>query len=97
MSGYSFDVKAGSDEFQDLKQYLDGAWDKLLKGNPRADTSGKSGDAIASSFLRMPREPFIAPGGRFREVYYWDTYFSIIGMLESPERYEVIENMLVNF
>lgn len=28
-------------------------------------------------------EPFIAPGGRFREFYYWDAYWIIKGLLAS--------------
>ncbi len=26
---------------------------------------------------------FIVPGGRFREMYYWDSYWTILGLLES--------------
>lgn len=33
--------------------------------------------------------PVIVPGGRFREVYYWDTYWIIRGLLHS-EMYSVI-------
>ena len=28
-------------------------------------------------------EPFIVPGGRFREMYYWDSYWTIQGLLVS--------------
>ena len=27
--------------------------------------------------------PFIVPGGRFREMYYWDSYWTIQGLLVS--------------
>ena len=27
--------------------------------------------------------PFIVPGGRFRECYYWDSYWTILGLLAS--------------
>ena len=29
--------------------------------------------------------PFIVPGGRFNEMYGWDSYFSVLGLLESIE------------
>eukprot|EP01006_Ploeotia_vitrea_P066705 TRINITY_DN95527_c0_g1_i1.p1 TRINITY_DN95527_c0_g1~~TRINITY_DN95527_c0_g1_i1.p1 ORF type:complete len:576 (-),score=61.77 TRINITY_DN95527_c0_g1_i1:92-1819(-) len=29
------------------------------------------------------KNPFIIPGGRFREVYYWDAYWIILGILHS--------------
>ena len=28
-------------------------------------------------------KPFIVPGGRFREMYYWDSYWTIQGLLVS--------------
>lgn len=34
------------------------------------------------SLLSVPN-PFIIPGGRFREIYYWDTFFVIKGLLAS--------------
>ena len=27
--------------------------------------------------------PFVVPGGRFREMYYWDSYWTIQGLLVS--------------
>ena len=33
-----------------------------------------------TSLLYLPN-PFIVPGGRFREVYYWDSYWIIRGLL----------------
>nr|WP_321360535.1 alpha,alpha-trehalase TreF [uncultured Hyphomonas sp.] len=33
-----------------------------------------------SSLLAL-HQPFIVPGGRFRELYYWDTYFTMLGLL----------------
>ena len=28
-------------------------------------------------------KPFVVPGGRFRECYYWDSYWTILGLLVS--------------
>ena len=33
-----------------------------------------------SSLLYVPR-PYVVPGGRFREFYYWDSYFSMLGLI----------------
>lgn len=34
------------------------------------------------SLVYLPN-PFIVPGGRFREVYYWDSYWIVKGLLIS--------------
>lgn len=47
-----------------------------------------------SSLLPLPR-PYIVPGGIFRETYYWDTYFSIIGLGKEGEslRKDCVDNL----
>ncbi|KAI8086001.1 trehalase, partial [Halteromyces radiatus] len=49
-----------------------------------------------SSTLPVKR-PFVVPGGRFREFYYWDSYFVIEGLLQSGLNslaLDMIENFL---
>jgi alpha,alpha-trehalase len=48
-----------------------------------------------SSLIEVPH-PFVVPGGRFREFYYWDTYFTMLGLVRSNEM-ELANNMLDNF
>ncbi|MGC4100024.1 alpha,alpha-trehalase TreF [Ferruginibacter sp.] len=48
-----------------------------------------------SSLLPLPNA-YIVPGGRFREIYYWDSYFTMLGLKESGETV-MIENMIKNF
>ena len=48
-----------------------------------------------SSRIHLPN-PYIVPGGRFREIYYWDSYFTMLGLKESGE-YQLIEEMVDNF
>jgi alpha,alpha-trehalase len=48
-----------------------------------------------SSRIHLPH-PYIVPGGRFREIYYWDSYFTMLGLQESGET-ELIEQMVDNF
>ncbi|KAI9715408.1 MAG: alpha,alpha-trehalase nth1 [Chrysothrix sp. TS-e1954] len=39
---------------------------------------------------------FIVPGGRFNELYYWDSYFSCLGLLESG-RVDQVKDIVLNF
>ncbi len=48
-----------------------------------------------SSLIPLPNA-YVVPGGRFREVYYWDSYFTMLGLVESG-RTDLIESMLDNF
>jgi len=48
-----------------------------------------------TSLLPLPK-PYIVPGGRFTEVYYWDSYFSMLGLAESG-KVELLKNMADNF
>ncbi|PMC12249.1 hypothetical protein CJ207_23545, partial [Klebsiella aerogenes] len=36
--------------------------------------------------------PYVVPGGRFREVYYWDSYFTMLGLAESGH-WDKVEDM----
>lgn len=51
--------------------------------------------APGSSLLSLPA-PYVVPGGRFQEVYYWDSYFTMLGLAESGQ-IELIQNMVDNF
>jgi alpha,alpha-trehalase len=52
-------------------------------------------DQQAGTLIPLPH-PYIVPGGRFREVYYWDSYFTMLG-LQVSKRVDLIENMVSNF
>ncbi len=41
-------------------------------------------------------EPYVTPGGRFREFYYWDSYFTAEGLAASGH-IEDVENLVENF
>jgi alpha,alpha-trehalase len=60
----------------------------ILERKPDSTTMG-------SSLLALPN-PYIVPGGRFREIYYWDSYFTMLGLQESGET-AMIKNMVDNF
>ena len=48
-----------------------------------------------SSLIPLPN-PYVVPGGRFREVYYWDSYFTMLGLADSG-RTGLINDMVENF
>ena len=72
---------------EDLATHIKNLW-AVLKRNPDKTIEG-------SSLLPLPH-PYIVPGGRFREIYYWDSYFTMLGLRESNE-WEMIGNMIDNF
>lgn len=48
-----------------------------------------------STILPLPK-PYVVPGGRFREIYYWDSYFTAQG-LKADSHSEMILAMAENF
>jgi alpha,alpha-trehalase len=50
---------------------------------------------VGGSLIPLPY-PYIVPGGRFQEIYYWDSYFTMLGLSVSG-RFDLIENMVDNF
>ncbi len=48
-----------------------------------------------SSLIPLPY-PYIVPGGRFREIFYWDSYFTMLG-LQVSRKIDMIQNMVDNF
>ncbi|HSJ14386.1 MAG TPA: alpha,alpha-trehalase TreF [Longimicrobiales bacterium] len=61
---------------------------------PMLTRAADSTDA-RSSLIPLPH-PYVVPGGRFREVYYWDSYFTMLGLVESG-RLDLVQGMLDNF
>ncbi len=70
-----------------LEAHIDGLWDLLTRDTPRAPPYG--------SLLPLPK-PYVVPGGRFREIYYWDSYFTMLGLAESGRR-ELVADMVEDF
>ena len=54
----------------DLRAAIDTLWPALTRTSPTANRY--------SSMLPLPH-PYLAPGGRFTETYYWDSYFALLG------------------
>lgn len=68
-----------------LQEHLYGLWDVLTR-KPAQE---------AGTLIPLPH-PYIVPGGRFREIYYWDSYFTMLG-LQVSRKIDSIENMVKNF
>lgn len=76
-----------SDRAQPMEARVRALWPALTRA-PDADIAG-------SSLLPLPK-PYVVPGGRFREVYYWDSYFTMLGLVASG-RTDLVRDMLDNF
>lgn len=70
-----------------VRQHIALLWDVLTRA---ADT-----DNPYSSLISLPH-PYIVPGGRFREIYYWDSYFTMLGLADAG-RHDAIADMVENF
>ena len=70
-----------------LAQHIDALWPQLTRTLPTVPAG--------SSALSLPRR-FVVPGGRFREMYYWDSWFTMLG-LPIAGRQDLVEDMVVNF
>jgi len=55
----------------------------------------KPKDLPAPGLLYLPN-PYVVPGGRFNEMYGWDSYFIVLGLLRSG-RSEMARGMVDNF
>lgn len=71
-----------------MDQHIEKLWDYLSR---RPD----EGISDFSTLIPLPH-PYIVPGGRFREIYYWDTYFTAEG-LAAAGRMDVVKNLCKNF
>ncbi|WP_354689371.1 alpha,alpha-trehalase [Citrobacter portucalensis] len=72
---------------QSLREHIDGLWPVLT----RSTTNAEKWDSL----LPLP-EPYVVPGGRFREIYYWDSYFTMLGLAES-NHWDKVSDMVANF
>ncbi len=75
-----------------ILQHLENLWNVLLRETDEQPTTAQQ---QPSTLIPLPH-PYIVPGGRFREVYYWDSYFTMLG-LQVSGRVDIIENMVDNF
>ncbi len=76
-----------SDPDNTLIEHIDRLWPVLTR-HPRQHPE-------FSSLLPLPHD-YVVPGGRFTELYYWDSYFTMLGLDESGHC-ELLRAMADNF
>jgi len=76
-----------TDPSRTMEQHIRNLWPVLTRPPDTPDAR--------SSLIPLP-EAYVVPGGRFREVYYWDSYFTMLGLIESG-RTDLVRGMLDNF
>jgi alpha,alpha-trehalase len=77
----------GAAEPSSMVKHIDELWATLTRTTRTAPPY--------SSLLPLPR-PYVVPGGRFRELYYWDSYFTMLGLAESG-RHDLVVDMVADF
>ena len=82
------DVK--TDTTLNMEQHAKALWPALTR---LPDSTGST--SARSSLIPLPY-PYVVPGGRFREIYYWDSYFTMLGLIASG-RADLVRSMLDNF
>jgi alpha,alpha-trehalase len=89
-----FSAPAGSESHyatnpnQNVVAHIDTLWNVLRRGPDPVESRW-------SSLLPLPQS-YVVPGGRFDEVYYWDSYFIMLG-LEQSGRHDLAKAELKNF
>lgn len=79
------------DNLRDFASKLNELWKKL--GRKISDEARQN---PARSSLILVKNPFIVPGGRFREYYYWDSYWVVDGLLVCGMK-DTVKGMIDNF
>ncbi len=75
------------DSKSSLEEHIPNHWDYLTRSSDEINGY--------SSLIPLPG-PYVVPGGRFREIYYWDSYFTMIG-LGATGRVGLMKSMIDNF
>lgn len=70
-----------------LRAHVDKLWGVLT----REPDDSRSADSELPLSTR-----YVVPGGRFREMYYWDSYFTMLG-LQISGRHDLVADMVENF
>jgi alpha,alpha-trehalase len=72
---------------EDVRSHIDRLWPVLTR--PPVPV------VKYSSRLPLPHR-YVVPGGRFTEMYYWDSYFTMLG-LQASGQHELLRQMCDNF
>lgn len=67
-----------------IEEHIEELWDVLERHVPKS----------SGSLIGLPH-PYVVAGGRYIAQYYWDSYFTMLGLAAS-ERWNVVEGMVKN-
>jgi len=81
------DTAEHTEQVLDMELFIENTWAKLIRPADKTE--------FESSLLPLPFR-YLVPGGRFQEIYYWDSYFTALGLIESKQ-YLLVKEMLDNF
>jgi alpha,alpha-trehalase len=71
----------------ELRAHIDRLWTVLTR---------EPGKSHGQDSLLPLTTSYVVPGGRFREMYYWDSYFTMLG-LQVSGRHDLVAGMVENF
>lgn len=74
------------DTSQPVESHIEALWPVLTR-QPKKEEN--------SSLIPLPY-PYVVPGGRFGEIYYWDSYFTMLGLVASGHK-DKVRDMVQNF
>jgi len=72
---------------QPIAAHIEDLW-AVLTRHPKAHPP-------RASLLQLPH-PYVVPGGRFGELYYWDSYFTMLGLIPGGHL-QLLRDMVENF
>ncbi|OJX32701.1 MAG: trehalase [Chryseobacterium sp. 36-9] len=67
-----------------IEEHIEKLWDELAR----------TAYEEKGTLLKLPK-PYVVPGGRFNEFFYWDSYYIMLG-LQVSGRIEMMENIIEN-
>lgn len=76
-----------TEHFDNPEQHIHNLWDHLTKKTEPEN--------LNSTYISLPND-FVVPGGRFQETYYWDSYFTMLGLIISKKN-DLVIGMIKNF
>lgn len=76
-----------TDTTKSMYEHISGMWPVLTRNADKYHPF--------SSRIPLP-ESYVVPGGRFREIYYWDSFFTLQGLLADNKR-QLATDMVDNF
>ncbi len=79
-----------ADNNRSVEEHINSLWPVLTR-----EKDANANNQLQGSLMPLPN-PYIVPGGRFGEIYYWDSYFTMLG-LQTSGKINMIENMVKNF